>query len=118
MTVARTGELYVTVDELAAILGPGADLDRAGVAAAAASDWIDARTGRTFGAGGSIWSSDTTVPDRVHELALIAATRFYHDPEAPYGVVGTSADVPMYMRSLMTDSDALLLGLRRDFGIA
>jgi hypothetical protein len=44
--------------------------------------------------------------------------RMYHDPEAPYGVIGGPADVPMYMRNLFTDADPLLLGLRSDFGLA
>ena len=104
---------YVTVDELVGILGPGADRARADLAASAISEWIDARTGRQFDdpfAG--------PLPTRIHQLALNGALRFYHDPEAPYGVVGGPADVPMYMRSLMTDADALLLGLRDDFGLA
>ena len=53
----------------------------------------------------------------IHQLALNGALRFYHDPEAPYGIVGDTRELPMYMRSLMTDSDALLLGYRTDFGI-
>jgi hypothetical protein len=106
---------YVTVDELVKILGAGADLDRAQVACDAVTEWIDTRTGRTWG------SSDPfagPVPARIHQLALNGALRFYHDPEAPYGVIGGPQDMPMYMRSLMTDADALLLGLRSDFGIA
>jgi hypothetical protein len=104
--------LYVTADELAAILGPGADPGRVELAATAVSEWIDARTGRRFDdpfAG--------PVPARIHQLALNGALRFYHDPEAPYGVIAASSDVPMYMRGLMTDADPLLLGLRSDFGI-
>lgn len=99
---------YVTVAELTAILGPGTDSARAQVAADSVSDWIDARTGTTFAA---------PVPARIHQLALNGALRFYHDPEAPYGVIAASSDVPMYMRGLMTDADPLLLGLRTDFGI-
>ena len=101
---------YVSVDEVVAILGTGADAGRAQVAATAASDWIDARTGRTFG-------DPDPVPERVHQLALNGALRFYHDPEAPYGVIAGTTDVPMYMRGLMTDAEPLLLGLRADFGI-
>ncbi len=99
---------YVTVAELTAILGPGTDAARAQVAADSVSDWIDARTGTTF---------VSPVPARIHQLALNGALRFYHDPEAPYGVIAASSDVPMYMRGLMTDADPLLLGLRTDFGI-
>jgi hypothetical protein len=105
--------LYVTTDELVAILGPGADRARADLAGAAVSEWIDARTGRRFDdpfAG--------PVPARLHQLALNGALRFYHDPEAPYGVIGGPADVPMYVRNLFTDADPLLLGLRSDFGLA
>jgi hypothetical protein len=110
---------YVTVDELVAILGPGADRARADTAASAISEWIDTRTGRSFGAGGDPFDPLAgAIPARIHQLALNGALRFYHDPEAPYGVIGGPADVPMYMRSLMTDADALLLGLRSDFGIA
>jgi hypothetical protein len=105
---------YVTVDELTAILGPGADTARAQLAADAVTEWIDTRTGRTFGPSDPFAGP---VPARIHQLALNGALRFYHDPDAPYGVIGGPADVPMYMRSLMTDADALLLGLRTDFGI-
>ena len=103
---------YVTVDELLKVLGPGADQGRAQLAADAVTEWIDMRTGRRF--------SDpfVGVPARVRQLALNGALRFYHDPDAPYGVVAGTSDVPMYMRSLLTDSDSLLLGLRSDFGIA
>ena len=76
---------YVTVDELVAILGPGTDTARASLAAAAVSEWIDARTGRRFDdpfAGG--------VPARIHQLALNGALPFYHEPEAPYGVIAAS----------------------------
>jgi hypothetical protein len=99
---------YVTVAELTAILGPGTDTARAQAAADSVSDWIDMRTGQAFIA---------PVPARIHQLALNGALRFYHDPEAPYGVIAASSDVPMYMRGLMTDADPLLLGLRIDFGI-
>jgi hypothetical protein len=105
---------YVDADELVAILGSGADTARAEMAATAASDWIDARTGVDAGA----WDDPTNgIPARIHQLALNGALRFYHDPEAPYGIVGDTRELPMYMRSLMTDADALLLGLRSDFGI-
>jgi len=99
---------YVTVAEITAILGPGTDAARAQMAADAISDWIDARTGTTF---------SPTVPARIHQLALNGALRVYHDPEAPFGVIAASSDVPMYMRNLFTDADPLLLGLRTDFGI-
>jgi hypothetical protein len=107
---------YVELDELVAILGAGADTARAELAATAASDWIDTRTGKPSGG----WADPFLggVPARVHQLALNGALRFYHDPEAPYGIVGDSRELPMYMRNLMTDADALLLGLRSDFGIA
>jgi hypothetical protein len=103
---------YVTADELVAILGPGADRARCELAADAVSEWIDMRTGRRFDdpfAG--------PVPARIHQLALNGATRIYHDPEAPFGVIAASSDVPMYMRALFTDADPLLLGLRADFGL-
>jgi hypothetical protein len=105
---------YVTTDELVAILGPGADRARADLAATAASDWIDERTGRSW-SGSDPFAGP--VPARVHQLALNGALRFYHDPEAPYGITAGTSDLPMYMRSLMTDADPLLLGLRADFGI-
>lgn len=106
---------YVTVDELVAILGPGADRARLAVAADAITEFIDRRTGRSWG------SSDPfagPLPASVHQLALIGALRYYHDPEAPYGVVQGGEGIPMYMRSLMTDADALLLGLHADAGFA
>ncbi len=99
---------YVTLAEVTAILGPGADQARAQTAIDAVTEWIDTRTGTTFSA---------PVPARVHQLALNGSLRYYHDPEAPYGVIAASSDVPMYMRGLMTDADSLLLGLRTDFGI-
>jgi len=99
---------YVTLAEVTAILGPGADAARAQTAIDAVTEWIDSRVGHSFSA---------PVPARVHQLALNGALRFYHDPEAPYGVIAASSDVPMYMRGLMTDADPLLLGLRADFGI-
>lgn len=99
---------YVTADDLIAILGDGADVARATTAAWAACEWVDARL------GGPVVDPP---PARLNQLALNAGLRFYHDPEAPYGVIGGSADVPMYMRSLMTDSEPLLLGLRSGFGL-
>jgi hypothetical protein len=109
--------VYVTVDELVAILGPNADPDRVELAAKAVSDWIDARTGRAWGDADPFAGP---VPDRVHQLALNGAMRLYHGPEAPYGIVGAASDIPMRVGSIMValDADALLLGLRRDFGIA
>jgi hypothetical protein len=106
---------YVTTDELVAMLGTGADVARAELAALSTCDWIDARTGKPPGG----WNDPFLggVPPRIHQLALNGAMRFYHDPEAPYGIVGDTREIPMYMRSLMTDADALLLGLRSDFGI-
>lgn len=101
---------YVEVAEVVKIAGPGADADRAQVAVTAASDWIDARLG--------VVDRLDPVPARVHQLALNAALRFYHDPEAPYGVIAGTGDVPMYMRSIATDLEPLLLGLRVGFGIA
>jgi hypothetical protein len=99
---------YVDAAALVAVLGQGADPDRAATAAAAACEWVDARAGTTF---------TDPVPARITQLALNAGLRFYHDPDAPYGVIGGSADVPMYMKSLMTDSEHLLLGLRSGFGL-
>jgi len=99
---------YVTLAEVTAILGPGADAARAQTAIDAVTEWIDTRAGAPFSA---------PIPARVHQLALNGSLRFYHDPEAPYGVIAASSDVPMYMRGLMTDADPLLLGLRTDFGI-
>jgi hypothetical protein len=105
---------YVDVDELVALLGPGTDTGRAQLACNAMSEWIETRTGRSWG------SSDPYAgppPERVHQLALNGAARMYHDPEAPFGVIHGANELPMYMRSLFTDADALLLGLRADFGI-
>ena len=84
---------YVTGADLVAILGDGTDAPRADTAAAAACEWVDARPGAPF---------PDPVPARVTQLALNAAMRFNHDPDAPYGVIGGTQDVPMYMRSLMT----------------
>jgi hypothetical protein len=105
--------LYVTTAELTQLLGAGTDPARAELACSAVSEWIDTRTGRR-------WDDPFAgpVPARIHQLALNGAARFYHDPEAPYGVIAASSDVPMYMRGLMTDADVLLLGLRSDFGLA
>lgn len=103
---------YVTAAELVAILGPGTDLDRAELAAVAISDWIDAK----IGLGPTI----DPPPPRVHQLALNGAMRLYHGPEAPYGIVGAASDIPMRVGGIMAalDADALLLGLRHDFGIS
>lgn len=99
---------YVTAADIVDLLGSGTDPDRAATSAAAACEWVDARAGEPF---------LDPVPARVTALALNAAVRFYHDPEAPYGILGGSSDVPMYMRTLMTDAEPLLLGLRTGFGI-
>jgi hypothetical protein len=105
---------YVTVAELTAILGPGADTARAQLACDAMTEWINVRTGRDF-SGSDPFAGP--MPERVHQLALNGAARMYHDPEAPFGVIHGAQELPMYMRSLFTDADALLLGLRTDFGI-
>ena len=105
---------YVTAAELVALLGPGTDPARAELACNAISEWIEARTGRSW-AGADPFAGP--MPDRVHQLALNGAARMYHDPEAPFGVIHGAQELPMYMRSLFTDADALLLGLRADFGI-
>lgn len=108
---------YVTAAELVAILGPGADPERAELATVAVSDWIDERTGRSWGDADPFAGP---VPARVHQLALNGAMRLYHGPEAPYGIVGAASDIPMRVGGIMAalDADALLLGLRDDFGIA
>lgn len=105
---------YVTADELVALLGPGTDPARAQLAADAISQYIEARTGRSWAASDPFTGP---VPDRIHQLALNGAARIYHDPEAPFGVIHGAQELPMYMRSVFTDADALLLGLRSDFGI-
>jgi len=95
---------YVTADELVAILGPGADPDRAELAATAVSDWIDERTGRSWGESDPFAGP---VPARVHQLALNGAMRLYHGPEAPYGIVGAASDMASELRRVRTFRDVM-----------
>lgn len=100
---------YVTVDQLAAVLGPAMDPDRAAAAIDAASQHVDAVRGVP---------TDLPYPGGIVIATLTAAARYYHDPDMPYGVVAGMSDVPLYAKASIPDVDSLLLGLRVSFGIA
>jgi hypothetical protein len=104
---------YATPAQLAETT-PGLSSDRADLALAAGSDYVDAVC---FGATSGRYFADPP-PPRVVEATLVAAARFARDPESPYGTVGGVAEVPIYAKGQVPDADKLLLGLRASFGIA
>jgi hypothetical protein len=105
---------YATPEQLAATT-PGLAPDRADLALAAASDYVDAVC---FGVTDPPTHFADPPPARVVEATLVAAARFARDPESPWGTIGGVGEVPIYAKGQVPDADKLLLGLRRSFGLA
>jgi hypothetical protein len=104
---------YATPADLAPFLGGALDDARATAAIEAAGVFLDGVCGRA-----ELGPFPDPPPPGIHTAAIVVAVRYYRNPDAPWAIVGATAEAAAYMSKEIPDLDKYLLGLRTSWGIA